>query len=210
MLRGAAVLGAASLTPWQTACGEDGDDALTFFFQANPEEADARMRIIDAFSRAHPDIAVRTVLSGPDPMQQMSTFCAGGKCPDVLMAWELTYAGLADRGVLLDLSTMLARDRAFAAELNADSIAALYETFTFGTASTPCRSNGRETSCSTTGSCSPRPTSRPRPPAGTSRGVSPNSSTRQGHSPNATAPAGSPSGVSSTPGFRTTRPGCSA
>jgi multiple sugar transport system substrate-binding protein len=132
ILRSAAVLGAASLTPWPTACGRDGDDALTFFFQANPEEADARMRVVDAFSRAHRDIAVRTVLSGPDPMQQMSTFCAGGKCPDVLMAWELTYAGLADRGVLLDLTTMLARDRAFATELNADSVPALYETFTFG------------------------------------------------------------------------------
>jgi multiple sugar transport system substrate-binding protein len=132
MLRSAAVLGAASLTPWPTACGRDGDDTLTFFFQANPEEADARMAIVDAFSRAHRDIAVRTVRSGPDPMQQMSTFCAGGKCPDVLMAWELTYAGLADRGVLLDLTTMLARDRAFATELNADSVPALYETFTFG------------------------------------------------------------------------------
>jgi multiple sugar transport system substrate-binding protein len=132
VLRGGAVLGAAALAPWPTACGRDGDDALTFFFQANPEEADARLRIVDAFSRAHRDIAVRTVLSGPDPMQQMSTFCAGGKCPDVLMAWELTYAGLADRGVLLDLTTMLARDRAFAAELNADSVPALYETFTFG------------------------------------------------------------------------------
>lgn len=131
MLRSAAVLGAASLTAWPTACGRDSDDALTFFFQANPEEADARMRIVDAFSRAHRDIAVRTVLSGPDPMQQMSTFCAGGKCPDVLMAWELTYAGLADRGVLLDLTTMLARDRAFATELNADSVPALYQTFTF-------------------------------------------------------------------------------
>jgi multiple sugar transport system substrate-binding protein len=132
LLRGAAVLGAASLTPLPSACGRQGDDALTFFFQANPEEADARMRIIDAFRRAHRDIAVRTVLSGPDPMQQISTFCSGGKCPDVLMAWELTYAGLADRGVLLDLTTMSARDRAFATELNADSVPALYETFTFG------------------------------------------------------------------------------
>lgn len=131
MLRSAAVLGAASVAAWPTACGR-GEDALTFFFQANPEEADARMRIVDAFSRAHPDIPVRTVLSGPDPMQQMSTFCAGGKCPDVLMAWELTYAGLADRGVLLDLTTMLARDRAFAAQLNTDSVPALYQTFTFG------------------------------------------------------------------------------
>lgn len=64
-------------------------------------------------------------------MQQISTFCAGGKCPDVLMAWELTYAELADRGVLLDLNTMLALDRAFAAELKAGSISSLYETFTF-------------------------------------------------------------------------------
>ena len=103
LLRSAGVLGAASVLPWPAGCGRDGDDALTFFFQANPEEADARMRIVDAFSRSHPDIGVRTVLSGPDPMQQVSTFCAGGKCPDVLMAWELTYAGLADRGVLLDL-----------------------------------------------------------------------------------------------------------
>src|ERR1700686_3513870 len=132
VLRGAAVLGAAALAPWPTACGRDGEDALTFFFQANPEEADARMVIVDAFSRAHPDIAVRTVLSGPDPMQQVSTFCAGGKCPDVLMAWELTYAGLAERGVLTDLNTMLARDPGFAAQLKADSIRDLSDTFAFG------------------------------------------------------------------------------
>ncbi len=132
LLRSAGVLGAASVLPWPAGCSRDGDDALTFFFQANPEEADARMRIVAAFSRVHPDIPVRTVLSGPDPMQQVSTFCAGGKCPDVLMAWELTYAGLADRGVLLDLTTMLARDRDFVASLNNDSVPALYETFTFG------------------------------------------------------------------------------
>ena len=130
MLRGAAVLGAASLAASSTGCSRD-DDALTFFFQANPEEADARLRIVDAFRRAHPDIAVRTVLSGPDPMQQMSTFCAGGQCPDVLMAWDLTYASLADRGVLLDLTAMLAEDRTFAAQLTRDSIPALYQTFAF-------------------------------------------------------------------------------
>ncbi|OBI53987.1 ABC transporter [Mycobacterium kyorinense] len=130
LLRGAGVLAATSLTSWQSGCASD-DDALTFFFAANPEEADARLRIVDAFQRRHPDIKVRTLLSGPDPMQQMSTFCAGGKCPDVLMAWEFSYAGLADRGVLLDLNTMLAHDRAFADELKADSIDVLYDTFTF-------------------------------------------------------------------------------
>lgn len=129
-LRGAGVLGAASLAPWPSSCTAD-DDALTFFFAANPEEAGARMRIVTAFEREHPDIRVRTILAGGDPTQQMSTFCAGGKCPDVLMAWEFNYAGLADRGVLLDLNTMLDTDREFAAALHADSIPALYETFGF-------------------------------------------------------------------------------
>ncbi|MFQ6330747.1 ABC transporter substrate-binding protein [Nocardia sp. CWNU-33] len=130
-LRGAGALGVATWALPAAACGDDDDDALTFFFQANPEEVKGRMKIIDEFQRRRPEISVRTVLSGPDPMQQMSTFCAGGKCPDVLMAWELTYAGLADRGVLLDLNTMLASDPAFAAELKTDSVGALYETFQF-------------------------------------------------------------------------------
>ena len=132
LLRGAGVLGAASVGLWSAGCGDNDADALTFFFQANPEEADARLRIVHAFQSTHPDIRVRTVLSGPDPMQQVSTFCAGGKCPDVLMAWELTYAGLAERGVLTDLNTMLARDPGFAAQLKADSIRDLYDTFAFG------------------------------------------------------------------------------
>ncbi|BCO35725.1 sugar ABC transporter substrate-binding protein [Mycobacterium heckeshornense] len=130
LLRGGALLGTAAVLPWPQACSVD-DGALTFFFAANPEEADARMRIVDAFARRHPDIRVRTLLSGPGAMQQIATFCAGGKCPDVLMAWEMTYAELADRGVLLDLNTMLSQDKAFAAQLKADSIPSLYDTFTF-------------------------------------------------------------------------------
>ena len=129
-MRGAGTLGAASLALWSTGCSSE-DDALTFFFAANPEEADARQRVVEAFQRTHPDIKVRMLLSGADPLQHMSIYCAGGKCPDVLMAWELTYAGLADRGVLLDLNTMLAQDKAFAAQLKAESIPSLYQTFTF-------------------------------------------------------------------------------
>jgi len=131
LLRSAAALGAAALAPWPAGCASDDDDALTFFFSANPDEADARMRVVDEFRRRHPDIKVRPILSGPGVMQQLSTFCAGGKCPDVLMAWDLTYAELAARGVLLDLNTMLAQDKAFAAELKSDSIGALYDTFTY-------------------------------------------------------------------------------
>ncbi|RFZ38958.1 maltose ABC transporter periplasmic protein [Mycobacterium marinum] len=130
LLRGAGLLTAAALAPVAAGCAPD-DDALTFFFAANPEEADARIRVVEAFERSHPDIKVRTLLSGPGALQQISTFCAGGKCPDVLMAWELSYAELADRGVFLDLNTMLARDQKFADELAADSIGALYDTFAY-------------------------------------------------------------------------------
>lgn len=131
LLRGAGALTAASLAPWAAGCAPDDEDALTFFFAANPDERDARMRIVDEFCRRHPDIKVRAVLSGPGVMQQLSTFCAGGKCPDVLMAWELTYAELAARGVLLDLNTLLAKDKTFADALQADSIGPLYDTFAF-------------------------------------------------------------------------------
>jgi multiple sugar transport system substrate-binding protein len=130
LLRGAGALTAASLAPWAAGCASD-DNALTFFFAANPDEAAARMRVVDEFQRRHPDIKIRGVLSAPGVMQQLSTFCAGGKCPDVLMTWELTYAELAARGVLLDLNTMLAQEKPYAEELKADSIGPLYETFNY-------------------------------------------------------------------------------
>jgi multiple sugar transport system substrate-binding protein len=119
------------LAPWAAGCASDDEDALTFFFAANPDERDVRLRIVDEFQRRHPDIKVRTLLSAGGAMQQLATFCAGGKCPDVLMAWELTYAELADRGVLLDLNTKLAGDKAFAQQLKSDGIAPLFDTFTF-------------------------------------------------------------------------------
>lgn len=172
-LRGAGAAGASALIPSVAGCGRD-QDALTFFFQANPDEAKGRMRVIDEFASRHRDIKVRTVLSGPDPMQQVLTFCAGGKCPDVLMAWEQTYAGLADLGVLLDLNSMLATDPAFAAELKSDSIPALYDTFTFKDGQYAFRNSGRGISCSTTGSSSP-PQGLHRPETGLVHGVSPNS-----------------------------------
>src|SRR4030081_58767 len=108
LLHCAGVLGASLVASTLAGCDQT-DDALTFFFQANPEEADVRMRVVDEFHRRHPSIKVRAVRSGGDPIQQIFTLCAGGKCPDVLMVWELTYAGLADRGVLLDLNTILAQ-----------------------------------------------------------------------------------------------------
>ncbi|WP_067688441.1 ABC transporter substrate-binding protein [Nocardia jejuensis] len=112
-------------------CAGGDEDEVTFFFQARPEEARARLLIIDEFHRRRPDIRIRTIMSGPDPLQQMLTYCAGGKCPDVLMAWELLYAGLADRGVLADLGEFLDRDPAYADRLRADGYAPLRDTFTW-------------------------------------------------------------------------------
>ena len=125
------LLGSLLAAPLLAGCGGAGDDALTFFFQARPEEARARMRIIAAFAQRHPEIRIRTILSGPDPLQQMLTYCAGGICPDVLMSWELLYAGLAERGVLLDLRTLLDRDAHFATAVREDGYRPLYETFAY-------------------------------------------------------------------------------
>ncbi|WAJ42935.1 sugar ABC transporter substrate-binding protein [Mycobacterium sp. Aquia_216] len=130
LMRGAGVLAAAAVAPWAGGCASD-DDALTFFFAANPDEAAARVRVVNEFRRRHPDIKVRAVLSGPGVMQQLSTFCAGGKCPDVLQTWDLSYAELAERGVLLDLNDALARDPGFGAQLKADSVGPLYDTFAY-------------------------------------------------------------------------------
>lgn len=125
------LLGSMLAAPILAGCGTADQDAVTFFFQARPQEARARMRIIAAFRERHPGIRIRTVMSGPDPLQQMLTYCAGGKCPDVLMAWDLLFAGLADRGVLLDLHPMLDRDPEYAATLRADSYPTLYGTFDY-------------------------------------------------------------------------------
>ncbi|MEV6431295.1 sugar ABC transporter substrate-binding protein [Nocardia sp. NPDC051463] len=113
-----------------TGCGA-ADDALTFFFGARPQEARVRQRIIQEFQKTHPDIKIRTIVSGPDALQQMLTYCAGGKCPDIIMAWELLYAGLAERGVLLDLNPLLQRDTEHAAALRGDGFPTLYDTFTY-------------------------------------------------------------------------------
>ena len=53
LLRGAGALSAAALAPWPVGCAPE-DDALTFFFAANPDEADARLRIVEDFRAVIP------------------------------------------------------------------------------------------------------------------------------------------------------------
>ncbi|MBV7703896.1 sugar ABC transporter substrate-binding protein [Nocardia nova] len=130
LLRGAAAAGAAAAASSIAGCG-DNDDALTFFFQAKPDEAKVRLEIIDEFRKLHPDIKIRTQMSGPDPQTQILTYCAGGKCPDVLMSWDLSYSFLAERGIFENLDTILDKDPVYAAELKKDSSMPLYNTFRY-------------------------------------------------------------------------------
>ena len=155
------------------------------------------MRIVDEFQRRHPDIKVRPVLSAPGVMQQLATFCAGGKCPDVMMAWDLTYAGLAARGVLLDLNTLLARDQAFAAQLRSDGIGALYDSFAFkgGQYALPEQWSGNFLFYNKTAVRRGRRAAAA-PNAGNSRGASTSSSTPPVLSPNATHPGEPPNTAS--------------
>ncbi|MFI5776127.1 ABC transporter substrate-binding protein [Nocardia sp. NPDC051570] len=127
LLRGAVVAGASMAVPALAGCGGDAD-ALTFFFQAAPDEARVRLGIIEAFGRLHPDIKIEVQMSGPDPNQQIMTYCAGGKCPDVLMQWE-SYSRFAELGVLQDLNVMLDKEPAYANQLRGDGEPALYELF---------------------------------------------------------------------------------
>lgn len=129
LLRGAGAAGAAAAASSLAGCGDD--DALTFFFQAKPDEAKVRLKIVDEFRKLHPDIKIRTQMSGPDPQTQILTYCAGGKCPDVLMSWELSYSFLAERGIFTNLDTILDKDPTYAAELKQDSSPALYNTFRY-------------------------------------------------------------------------------
>lgn len=129
LLRGGALAGAALAVPSLAGCGSS-PDALTFFFQAAPDEAKVRMQIIEAFTKLHPDIKVQVQLSGPDPNQQIMTYAAGGKCPDVVMQWE-SYSLLVELGILENLDTFLNADPAFAARLRSDGEPALYELFRY-------------------------------------------------------------------------------
>ncbi|MBY8858426.1 sugar ABC transporter substrate-binding protein [Nocardia sp. CA2R105] len=129
LLRSGALAGAALAVPSLAGCGSSSD-ALTFFFQAAPDEATVRMQIIEAFTTLYPEIKVQVQMSGPDPNQQILTYAAGGKCPDVVMQWE-SYSHMVELGILENLDSFLDADPAYAARLRADGEPALYEMFRY-------------------------------------------------------------------------------
>ncbi|MFF3570780.1 ABC transporter substrate-binding protein [Nocardia jiangxiensis] len=129
LLRSGALAGAALAVPSLAGCGSSSD-ALTFFFQAAPDEAKVRMQIIEAFTKLHPEIEIQVQMSGPNPTQQILTYAAGGKCPDVVMQWE-SYSHFVELGILENLDTYLDADPAYATQLRADGEPAVYDLFRY-------------------------------------------------------------------------------
>ncbi len=105
---------------------------LNFFFGANPDEAKTRQKVIDAFTAQFPGVTVKTKVAGTDPLQELLTACAGGSCPDVMMAWELLYPALAKRNVYLDLGPLISADATFSQTVIPDYSKVLLDTFNFG------------------------------------------------------------------------------
>lgn len=101
--------GAAAAAGQEVEGGE-----ITFYFGANPDEAATRQLIIDAFQEQFPQITVNPQVAEGDAIQELQTQFAGGAGPDVMMAWELSYSGLATRGVMADLTERIAADAEFA------------------------------------------------------------------------------------------------
>lgn len=122
---------AAGSTAATTASATELSGELTFYFAAGPDEAKARQKVIDAFVAKHPGLKINNSLAGQDSVQQVLTACAGGACPDVIMAFEVFYAPLAQRGVFADLAPFLARDQAWADQVLPDYAPDLLKAFLF-------------------------------------------------------------------------------
>lgn len=93
---------------------------LVFYFGANPDEAKTRQKIIDAFQEKFPQIKIKPQVAEGNATQQLQTQFAGGSGPDIMMAWELDYAGLADRGIYADLGEFISKDAEFSKVVETD------------------------------------------------------------------------------------------
>jgi ABC-type glycerol-3-phosphate transport system substrate-binding protein len=84
--------------------------ALRVFFGANPEEATTRQTIFDQFTEAHPNIEITPEIPTQNTTEALLVQVAGGAPPDVVMAWELQYPILAEKGVYMELSPLISAD----------------------------------------------------------------------------------------------------
>ena len=104
---------------------------LTFYFGANPQEADTRQTIIDAFMEQYPQITINPQVAEGNATQELQIQFAGGAGPDIMMAWELDYASLATRGIYRDLNEFIDNDPEFAEVVATDHIPELLSMFSW-------------------------------------------------------------------------------
>ncbi|MGH2560481.1 MAG: ABC transporter substrate-binding protein [Thermomicrobiales bacterium] len=111
------------------AQAELGEAELTFFFGANPAEAETRQTIIDAFTAKYPQITITPRVAEGSATEEIQVMVAGGDAPDVMMAWELDYSGLAQREIYADLNEFLANDAEFAGVIETEMVPELLGMF---------------------------------------------------------------------------------
>jgi multiple sugar transport system substrate-binding protein len=76
-----------------------------------------------------PQIKVTTQIAEGSATQELQVMAAGGSTPDVMMAWELDYSGLGERGLYADLNTFLANDAEFKAVVDQEMVPGLLQMF---------------------------------------------------------------------------------
>jgi len=104
---------------------------LTYYFGANPAEAQTRQKLFNQFMAANPDIKIANQLDSVVHLQKFNTEVAGGNAPDLTMSWELDYSSYAKRGVYMDLKPFIARDSQFQQQVMSQQYPALLNMFTF-------------------------------------------------------------------------------
>lgn len=104
---------------------------LRFYFGANPDEAKTRQTIIDAFMEKFPQINIKPQIAEGDAVQELQIQFAGGDGPDIMMAWELNYSGLAERGIYRDLTPYIDNDPDYKKVVDQDHEPALLTMFNY-------------------------------------------------------------------------------
>lgn len=102
---------------------------LTYYFGANPAEAQVRQRIFNRFMAANPDIKIVSQLDGTSHLQKLNTELAGGNPPDLMMSWELDYPAYAKRGVFMDYHQFINHDSQFQHQVLSQEYAAVLKMF---------------------------------------------------------------------------------
>jgi multiple sugar transport system substrate-binding protein len=105
---------------------------LTYYFGANPAEAQLRQKLFNQFEAANPDIKIVTQLDGTAHLQKLNTEIAGGNPPDLMMSWELDYPAYAKRGVYRDLNQFVKADNEFQNTVMPQQYPAVHDMFSYG------------------------------------------------------------------------------